>query len=838
MGPYLLDYRRHRIEHYGTDVARNNSGRQHTLVKEEINVAVTERVLALKENRVPKHFSREGYVKPVYLSILRSRIITKVWNETEGEPMSIRKAKFMSEYLDAVPIFIRPHELIVGFYAEDPHALPSCIEATDPGLIRRLIADGTVKQEDVEEWNEILDYWHKHGLHNMLSRRLTKEELKIAQAEHTYMEVLPTEYTSRAQPEYESVLEHGLNGILSMLHDKLEELHREREECTGGKEAVEITDKINDVTAMIISTEAVIRWANRYSELAIKMSEEEADPTRKRELQEIAEICKWVPANPPRTFWEAVQSHWFLFLACHIIEHLSHGTSLRLDQLFWPWYRNDVITKGTITRQFALEIMEDFLLKIDELGRPLPLVWRKSLQGNNFLATYTIGGTNPVDGSDACNELTLLILDALDDLRINHPDFKFRWHPKVDPRVFRRVLEVIRNGLGQPSIKNEAIAIDTLIHHYGFSLEEARSWAVVGCISPAPTINWGRCRRDAWTIFPAKILELTLFNGINPTTGEEIGLKTGDASTFQTFEELFDAFRRQFAWAMRTSARIKSIAEDCNAKLCKRPFLSALFRRSREACRDIMDTPEKGMPWVNDPGIVDTCDSLISLKKLVFDDKKYTMQQVLEALRNNWVGYEEMRQEFINAPKFGNNDDYADSAAKATYDMVAEEMAKVKDINGASPMPSGLIITWMFSTADKLGALPNGRRRGDPLADAGISPHAGYDRNGPMAAILSAAKIDHRKQKANIFNQKLTPACLEGEAGIKKFRDYVVTALNLGLDMIQFNVVDAETLRAAQVHPEQYRDLVVRVSGYNARFVELDKFVQDAIIERTQHSLS
>lgn len=801
-------------------------------------MAVTERVLALKENHVPKHFSKEGYVKPVYLSILRSRCVTKVWKETEGEPTSLRKARFLCEYLGSVPVFIRPNELIVGFYAEDPHALPNCIEATDPNLIRKLIADGTVKSEDVEEWNEILEYWEKHGLHNMLTHRLTEEERRLAQAEHTYMEVLPTEYTSRAQPEYDFALENGLNGILSLLRDNLERLHREREECPGGKEAVDITDRINDVTAMIMTVEAVIRWANRYSDLARKMAEEESDPQRKQELETISEICANVPANAARTFWEAVQSHWFLFLACHIIEHLSHGTSLRLDQLFWPWYERDVIVEGTMPRSLALEIMEDFLLKIDELGRPLPLVWRKSLQGNNFLATYTIGGTNPEDGSDACNELTLLILDALDELRINHPDFKFRWHPKVNPKVFRRVLEVVRSGLGQPSIKNEAIAIDTLIHHYGFTLEEARSWAVVGCISPAPTINWGRCRRDAWTVFPAKILELTLFNGMNPTTGEDIGIKTGDATTFRTFEELFEAYRKQFAWAMWTSARIKSIAEDCNSRLCKRPFLSALFKRSREACRDIVDTPEKGMPWVNDPGIVDTCDSLISLKKLVFDDKKYTMGQVLEALKNNWIGYEEMRQEFINAPKFGNNDDYADSVAKAVYDMVAEEMSKVKDINGASPMPSGLIITWMFSTADKLGALPNGRRLGDPLADAGISPHAGYDRKGPMAAILSAAKIDHRKQKANIFNQKLTPSCLEGEAGLKKFQDYVTTALNLGLDMIQFNVVDAQTLREAQKYPERYRDLVVRVSGYNARFVELDKFVQNAVIERTQHTLA
>ncbi|KYH32205.1 pyruvate formate lyase family protein [Neomoorella mulderi] len=798
-------------------------------------MALSERIARYKEEHVPKHFWKEGYVKPVYLSILRSRAYTKVWKETEGEPTSIRRAKALAEYLDTMPIFIRPHELLVGFYAEDPHALPVCIESTEPDFIKKIIADGNVKQEEVGEWNELLAYWADKGLNKLLLSRLTEKELKLAKADHTFMEVLPTQYTTRSQAEYDLVLENGLNGIKKILQEKVEKLDEARENCVGGREAVEINNKQNDVKAMIIAVEAVIRWANRYSELARRMAKEEKDPARKKELEQIARICANVPANPANSFWEAVQSHWLTFLACHVIEQLSHGTSLRLDQIFWKWYEKDVILDKTLPREKALELMEEFLLKIDELGRPLPLVWRKSLQGNNYLATYTIGGTKPEDGSDACNDMTILICDALDELWINHPDFKFRWHPKVNPRAYERVLELQRKGLGQPSIKNEDIAIATLIDHYGFTLEEARSWAVVGCISPAPTINWGRCRRDAWTVYPAKILELTFFNGVNPTTGEEIGIKTGDARDHKTFEEFFEAYRKQFAWVMRTSARIKTIAEECNNQLCKRPFLSALFRRSLESCRDIMDTPEKGMPWVNVPGIVDACDSLISLKKLVFDDKKYTMSEVLEALKSNWEGYEEMRQDFINAPKFGNNDDYADEVAKKTYAMIAEEMSKVKDINNASPMPSGLIITWMFSTADKVGALPNGRKLGDWLTDGGISPHAGYDRKGPMAAILSAAKIDHRKQKANIFNQKLSPSCIEGEAGFKKFKDYVTTILNLGLDMIQFNVVDAKTLRDAQQHPEKYPNLVVRVSGYNAKFVEMDKFVQDAIIERTQH---
>ncbi|HBH13648.1 MAG TPA: hypothetical protein DDX29_11135, partial [Clostridiales bacterium] len=799
---------------------------------------ISERLKSFKAQHVNKNFKETGYVHPVYLSILRSRAYTKVWKETWGEPLSIRKAKAFAHYLDTMPIFIRPEELLVGFYAEDPYALPVQIEAMDPTKgIDQYIEAGLVKEDQIDEWHEYQKFWTDHGIYKMLVSRLTPKERELAQADHTFMEVLPTQYTSRAQPEHELYLQNrGLSGRLDDLQKKLTKLTEELEMCEGGTEAIELNDKINDLTAMKIAVEAVIKWAKRYSALAKKMAEEEKDTTRKQELEQIAENCAHVPENEPRTFWEALQSHLFTSLAYQIIEHLSHGTSTRLDQIFWKFYEDDVFTNKTLPRDRAVELMGEFLLHIDEWGRPLPLIWRKSLQGNNFLATYTIGGQTK-DGKDACNDLTVAILDAIDLLRINHPDFKFRWHPKVDPRAYKRAIEVIKSGLGQPSIKNDNVVIDTLIGHYGFTLEEARTWAVVGCISPSPTIHWGRCRRDAWTVYPAKFLELALFNGENPTTGKNIGLKVGDSRNFQSFEELFEAYRKEFAWGMRTSARIKTIAEDCNNQILKRPFISTLFYRSLNASRDIVDTPEKGMPWVNDPGIVDSVDSLISLKKLVFDDKKYTMDEVLTALKANWEGYEKMRDDFINAPKFGNNDDYADEVARQTYSMVAEEMSKVKDINNTSPMPSGLIITWMFSTADKVGALTNGRKLGDWLTDGGISPHGGYDKNGPMAAILSAAKIDARKQKANIFNQKLSASCIEGENGTKKLQDYTTTAMNLDLDMIQFNVVDAKTLKDAQKHPEKYPDLVVRVSGYNAHFIEMDKFVQDAVIERTEHLL-
>ncbi|UCG67030.1 MAG: hypothetical protein JSW12_08600 [Deltaproteobacteria bacterium] len=804
---------------------------------------LSKRIESFKENHVPKHFKSMGYVKGVYLSIERSRYFTESWKTTEGEPLSIRKAKAVANYFRKCSIFIRPEELIVGYFAESASALTVTLDTFDPKGIEAYVKEGYVKPEEADEWLELIAYWKPRNLQLTVLGALTEEEKTLAQAKNAYMEVLPGEYTSRTQPDHDLYLNLGLDGILEQLRGKLAVLETERNNSVGGPELIETQKKLFDVRAMIIAAEAVVDWANRYSRLAAQMAQDEKDPKRKSELEQISKNCAWVPANPPRTFWEAIQSHWLLFIAYHCVEHLCHGTSLRLDQVFWPWYEKDVIIDKSLTREDALGLMEELLLHVDEMGRPLPLHRRQTLQGANYLATYTIGGVKQEDGTDASNELTMLILDAMDELRLNHPDFKFRWHPEVNPRIYQRVLELVRSGLGQPSVKNDPVVIDGLMQHYGFSLEEARSWAVVGCISPAPTINWGRARRDAWGTAPLKFLELALNNGVEVTApkelvGKQVSISTGDPRSFKTYDEFFDAFRRQYAYCMQVSARVKTISEHYNSEYCKRPLSSCLFKRSLEACRDIMDTPEKTVPWANDPSIVDTVDSLIAIKKLVYEKKKYAMDELLTALEANWEGYEVMRQDFLNAPKFGNNDDYADAVAVQTYDMVADEMSKVKDYNGMSPMPSGLVITRMWLLAEKIGAMPNGRRFNEPLADGGINPFAGFDKNGPVAAIVSASKIDAKKQKANIFNQKFSPSSLEGEAGLKKFQDYVTAAMNMGLDMLQFNVVDAASLRDAQNHPEKYPNLVVRISGYNANFVEMDKYVQDAVIKRTEHSLA
>jgi benzylsuccinate synthase len=798
---------------------------------------LSERIKEITEYRVPKYFSGDKFIKPVYLSILRTRVYTQVWKETEGEPPGIRRAKAFARFLETMPIFIRGMDLLVGFFSESPSAFEFCVEAADLKILDQYIQAGYIRKEDEAEWREYQEYWKKRNLDTAMRNFLTDEEHKLSAPNQRYMECRPTHHTSRTVPDNDLYLEHGLNETLQTVRQKLDRLHKEKEECIDGKKGIEICEKIVDLKAMLIAGEAFLRWTDRYSKLAKEMAEGEPDPVRKKELLQIAEICSWVPGNAPRNYWEAIQSHWFTMMGYHLIEHACHGTSYRLDYIFWPFYRKDVLVEQTLPREMALDIMQNYLLLVDELGQPLGVEFRRLNQGVNFLATYTIGGVNPDDGSDASNDLTLLILDAMDELRLSHPDFKFRWHSKVNPKVWKRVCEVVKSGLGQPSIKNDTVIIPGLMNHYGFTLKEARSWASIGCISPGVTVYWGTAKRDAITLCPAKYLDMALENGFDKVFKEQVGPETGDATQFISFEQVFEAFRRQIGWAIRKALHIKNIGEYWNKVLLRRPFASLFFHRALDAERDIMDAPNKGMPWVNVPGMVDAVDSLISLKKLIFVEKKYTMAELLKALHANWEGHEGMRQDFINAPKYGNNDPFADEVTAQTYAMIADEFSKVTDLDGASPMPSGLVVTWMFLLAPYVGALPNGRRLGDPLADGGCSPHAKFDRQGPMAAVLSASRIDFEQWKAAIFNQMLTASSVEGEAGLKKFQNYVETAMDLGLDMIQFNILNKETLKMAQKNPERYQNVVVRVSGFNAHFVDLAKFVQDAIIERSQHNL-
>jgi len=801
----------------------------------------TERIKEIGRTRFPKYYvGDDAFVnQEITFSVFRPRIYTKVWKETEGEAISIRRAKALKEYLHSVPLFIRPHELLVGYHAEEPNAMTVNLEQINLSAVDRYIKNGFIKEEAVDEFKEYKEYWSTRNLRSYMFNLLTEEEIALVEAGHRYIEGNPTDAATFTQPDHELYMDIGLNEILRQLREKLENLYSERDQLDNSPELVDLCHKINDVKAMIIAAEAVIHWANRYSKLAAEMAEAEPDPARKQELQRISEMCAWVPANPARNFWEAMQTHWLTYIVYHCIEVQAASVSLRLDQLFWRYYEKDVVVDKTLSRDLAMEIIQNFLYKADEMGWATAQDYQTALQGTNMVAVYTIGGVN-TDGSDACNELTMTILDCIDDMRLSHPDFKFRWHADTDQKTWKRVIEVIRSGLGQPAIKNDDVAMDILQNHYGCTLEEARSWSTIGCAAPSPTIRQGRCRNPVGSIFPAKIVELTLNNGVDPVplNGKNVaaGLQTGDPTKFETFDELLEAYRKQLEYFMVMQHRVRYLGEVANTALCRRPFASCLFHRSLEASRDVLDVPCKPVAATIVPGMVDAIDALVGLKKLVFIDKKYTMEEVLKALAADWEGYEAMRHDFINTTKFGNDDDLADDLGYKLYDMVTQKGKQITDYDGGHPLPAALVLTWAFTLAPMTGALTNGRKLGDLLADGG-GPHAGYDRNGPMSAVLSVAKIDSRNIRMLIFNQKFDAASVAGDTGLQKLKNHIEAAMKQDVEMIQFNIVDRETLLEAQDRPEEYEDLVVRVSGYNVRFVDLTKTLQDGIIARTQHAI-
>lgn len=796
---------------------------------------VSDRTKRLKQRMISKSFIGDAFKEKVTVDPEKARLYTESWKSTEGLPTVIRRAKAFEHILDYCTVLIQEDELIVGYPGRDPAAIMYSPERPRK-ILEELDAHGYVHESDRAEMFELADYWQGKTPKDRMAQYFTEEEMAILNSRRLIW-ALGADYTQRAMPDHEYLYEHGLEGIIGKLQAALDRVREEMAAVENLARLPELASKKDFFEAAIISCRAVIRWARRHAQLAEILAAREADPTRRAELRKIAEVCHNVPANPPQDFHEAVQAHWFVWILTHFYDHECHGTSERIDQILWPTYRKTVLKDGTMTRDEAQELIECLWVKITSCGRLLPSDTRQSHQGTNMVNAYTIGGQLP-DGSDACNELTEVILDATKNIRVNQPSLAFRYHSKCSETAVLKALEVIQTGMGIPSFKNDDVAIPAMMD-MGYTLEEARDWALIGCMSPGVCGRWGRVRRNAWHITITKSLECALNNGRDMITGQKLGPETGDPSTFKTYDDLMDAFRTQVRYALRLGMRMHNISLWLQAEHFPRPFLSALFERSIEHGRDLMGTGDKSVPWINIlGGAVDTVDSLAGIKQLVFEQKVIGLSELVEVLKKDWEGQEALRQRFLNAPKFGNDDDEVDRVATAdVYGLAVEEMSQLRDIWGTAPKSLPQAVSGVWSMGKVTAALPNGRRRGEPLADGGISPNIGCDRKGPTAVLLSVAKVDHRAHKAILLNQRFTPATFGGDKGKVNFLGYIRAWHDLNIDHVQFNMVDSKTLIKAQKEPEKYRDIMVRVAGYSAYFVELDQGVQDHIIARTSHEM-
>ena len=593
-------------------------------------------------------------------------------------------------------------------------------------------------------------------------------------------------------------------------------------------------DKQEQLKAMAICADALIANAARHADKALQLAEEEQDPQRKRELHRIADVCSHVPARAPRDFWEALQYYWFVHLG--VTTELNPWDAFcpgKLDQHLFRFYEMG-LKDGTLTREQALELLQCMWIKFNNQPAP-PKVGVTAAESGTYtdFAQINTGGVK-ADGSDAVNEVTYLILDVIEEMRLLQPSSSIQVSKKNPDRFVKRAAKIIRTGFGQPSVFNTDLIVQELIRA-GKSVQDARNGGTSGCVE---TGAFGKENYNLTGYFNMpKVLEITLHNGIDPRTGKQIGIETGDPTRFDAFETFFAAFEKQLAHFMNIKVRGNQIIERLYANYMPSPFLSLLIDDCISKGRDYHDGGARyNTTYVQGVGLGTMADAMTAIKHHVFDQQTLTLGELIRVLAQDFEGHERIRQMLVNrTPKFGNDDDYADKLMVAVFEAYFRTVDGRKNTKGGYYRVNMLPTTCHVYFGSVTGATPDGRRAWAPLSE-GISPVQGADRSGPTAVIRSAAKMDHARTGGTLLNQKFTPQLLENDEGLDNLVDLIRTYFKLDGHHIQFNVVDAKTLRAAQTDPEGHRDLIVRVAGYSDFFCDLGEALQEEIIARTEHA--
>jgi formate C-acetyltransferase len=563
------------------------------------------------------------------------------------------------------------------------------------------------------------------------------------------------------------------------------------------------------------------------------MAENEDDPVRKKELEEIAEVCRYVPAHAPRTFREALQMYWFVHLG--IITELNTWDSFcpgKLDQHLYPFYRKE-LEAGSLNRNKAKELLECFWIKFN--NQPAPPKVGITLEESG---TYTdfcninIGGITP-DGADGVNDVSYLLLDIIKDMRILQPSTNVQISRKNPDRFVIEAARVIREGMGFPSVFNTDAVVKELLRQ-GKSIEDARCGGTSGCVEV------GCFGKEAYILTGyfnfVKVLEITLHNGVDPRTGKKIGIETGDPTKFETFDELLDAFRDQLHHFVDIKVRGNNVIERLYAKYMPATFMSIIIDDCIKKGKDYNAGGARyNSRYIQAVGIGSITDSLSAIKYHVFDNDNMSFKKLMEVIDADFEGYERERLIFLNkTPKYGNDDEYADEIMLRVFNIGHDEINDRPTVNGGRYRIEMLPTTCHVYFGAVCGAMPDGRRAGIPLSE-GISPVQGADKKGPTAVIKSASKMDHLKTGGTLLNQKFTPEIVEGEDGLKNMKSLIRAYFKLDGHHIQFNIVRGDILREAQKNPEKYNNLIVRVAGYSDYFNNLNKDLQDEIIQRTEH---
>jgi formate C-acetyltransferase len=765
------------------------------------------------------------------ISSERARLMTDFYRENWGKYSTpVFRALSFAYLTEHKAVCIQPGELIIGEKGPAAKATPTYPELCCHSLSDLEILDSRektpfkVSAEDRQLYADaIIPFWQGRTMREHIFSQMTQEWLDA------YDAGIFTEFMEQRSPGH-TVLDDKIyhKGMLDFQKDidaaleKLDFLHDP-----------DAYHRQEELKAMRITADAIMRFAERHAELARQLAANEADPQRKSELEKIAEVCSWVPAHAPRNFWEALQYYWFVHLG--VTTEMNTWDSFdpgRLDQHLIPFYEKG-LEDGSLTREQAEELLQCFWIKFNNQPAP-PKVGVTAAESGTYtdFAQINIGGQKP-DGSDGVNEVSFLLLDVIEEMRLLQPSSSIQVSKKNPDRFIKRAAKIIRTGFGQPSIFNHDLIVQELVR-MGKNLIDARCGGSSGCVEV------GAFGKEAYILTGyfnlPKVFEITLNNGVDPRTGKQLGPKTGDPTEFTTFDELFEAYEKQINYFVDVKVRGSQVIEQLYANDMPSPFLSLLIDDCISKGKDYHAGGARyNTSYLQGVGLGSITDCLSAIHTHVYQEKTVSMSDLLAALKDNFQGYGRLHQLLLNrTPHFGNDDDRADQWMVRTFNAYFNAVDGRKNTRGGEFHINMLPTTCHVYFGSVTGATPDGRLAWKPLSE-GVSPVQGADRCGPTAVLRSVAKMDHARTGGTLLNQKFTPELLAGNEGLDHLVQLVRTYFRLDGHHIQFNVVDAETLKEAKRCPQEHRDLIVRVAGYSDYFCDLSDSLQDEIIARTEH---
>jgi formate C-acetyltransferase len=778
-----------------------------------------------------RRLRKETFEARPSLSIERALIETQFYRENEGKyPIPILRALNFMEICQKKRIYIGADELIVGERGPRPKAVPTFPELTCHSvedlhvLNNRKLQPYAISQKDIDMYErEVIPYWKGRTQRERIFSHVPESW------QAPYEAGLFTEFMEQRAPGHTAldgkIYRTGLSDVKKRIAGELEKL-----DFMNDPEA---TDRQEELTAMSISCDAAIIFAERHAALADEMAEAETDPVRASELRQIAATCRRVPAFAPRTFREAIQMYWFVHLGT--VTELNGWDAMNpghFDQHLWPFYERG-IADGNLTRDDAKELLSCFWIKVNNHTAPpkVGITAKESGTYNDF-TNINIGGIKP-DGSDAVNELSYMMLEIADELHILQPGCSIHVSTLTPERFLRAGCKVIRQGHGYPSVFNADIYVQELMRQ-GKTLADAREGGCSGCIEV------GAFGKEAYLLTGylnvPKILEITLNNGYDPATGRKVSIQTGKANEFESYDKLYATFLAQLRHIVDQKVRVSNYIDRMFAKYAPATFLSLFIDDCIARGKDYYNCGARyNTNYIQCTGLGTVADSLSSLKHHVFDHSTFSMDEMTDALAHNFEGKEAMRQYIINrTPFFGNDDDAADHIATGIYNDLYDAIEGRPNTKGECFHLNMLSTTCHVYFGKMTGATPNGRMAGTSISD-GTSPSHGADTHGPSSVIKSLGKLDQVKSGGTLLNLRFLPALLKREEDVSKLASLIRSYFALGGHHVQFNIVDTETLLAAQRSPEDFRDLLVRMAGYSDYFNDMNADLQADVIARTEH---